>query len=117
MYKKSARVKGIFTVVLLLAAIIAAVVLIKGMFFSPGKQAKGVVDEFYHYEQAGDYTKSWMLFHSAMKGKFSKSSYIQARPHVFINDFGVETFSYTIGKPEKLSNWKMTKTGPTIKIV
>lgn len=117
MYKKSARLKGSITVVLLLAAILTVVLLIKGIFFSQGKQAKGVVDEFYHYEQAGDYPNSWTLFHSSMKEKFSKSSYIQARPHVFINDFGVETFTYTLGKPEKLGHWKMSKTGPTIKDV
>lgn len=117
MYKKSTRLKGIVTVVLLLAAIITAVVLIKGIFFSPGKQAKGVVDEFYHYEQAGDYTKSWMFFHSTMKAKFSKSLYIQDRPHVFMSHFGVETFTYTLGKPKKWNQWKMSKTGPTIKDV
>ncbi|MDQ1144244.1 hypothetical protein QE429_001071 [Bacillus sp. SORGH_AS 510] len=76
-----------------------------------------MVEEFYSYEQEGDFANSWALFHSSMKKKFSKGNYIQDRAHVFMNHFGVETFSYTMGELEELKDWKMSKTGPSLKNV
>jgi hypothetical protein len=109
--------KGLIIVILLIASIVTAAVLMTRAFFSPASQAKGVVEQFYKYEADGDFSASWALFHSSMKEKFSKGNYIQDRAHVFMNHFGVETFTYTIGKPEEVKKWKMSKTGPALKNV
>jgi phenylpropionate dioxygenase-like ring-hydroxylating dioxygenase large terminal subunit len=91
--------------------------IVKILFFSPEDQANEVVDEFYRYEQEGEFAKSWNLFHSFMKEKFDKGFYIQDRAHVFMNHFGVQTFDYTLGKPEKMKNWKMDQESSSMKIV
>lgn len=115
--RRSTSSKRLIIVILLIASIVIVVWLISRAFFSPGSQAKGVVEQFYDYEADGDFSESWSLFHSSMKEKFSKGNYIQDRAHVFMNHFGVETFTYTIGKPEELKKWKMSKTGPSLKNV
>lgn len=76
----------------------------KFLFSSSEKQAKEVAEEFYSYEQEGEFSSSWELFHSSMKKKFTKGHYIQDRAHVFMNHFGVDTFTYTLSKPEKLKS-------------
>ena len=114
MRKKTAPFKrlliGLFVLIMILMAV-------RWMVVSPGKNAKSVVDQFYQYEQEGDFSNSWELFHSSMKKKFTKGNYIQDRAHVFVNHFGVKTFSYTLGKPEKLKSWRMEKTAPVLKNV
>ncbi|WP_077624653.1 hypothetical protein [Sediminibacillus massiliensis] len=77
--------------------------------FSPGNQARRVVDDFNRYEQEGMFAESYGLFHSLMKEKFDKGHYIQDRAHVFMNHFGVETFAYSIDDVDKLKNWRMAK--------
>ncbi|KAB7707641.1 hypothetical protein F9802_06300 [Bacillus aerolatus] len=84
---------------------------------SPGEEAQEAVDEFYQFEQEGDFTNSWKLFHPYMKEKFTKGAYIQDRAHVFMNHFGVETFSYTLGEPEELETWKPSKEAPVLRWV
>ncbi|WP_066092152.1 hypothetical protein [Neobacillus novalis] len=111
MGKRSAPFKGLIIGILLAAGMFIVFQFIRA---SPDKQAGSVVDEFYRYEQEGDFAKSWALFHSAMKEKFPKGGYIQDRAHVFMSHFGVETFTYTAGKSEKLEKWKMAKTGPAL---
>ncbi|WP_235846915.1 hypothetical protein [Neobacillus soli] len=115
--KRSVPSKGLFIGILLIAGILTVFLLMRWVFFSPGNEAKEVVDEFYGYEAGGDFSKSWGLFHSSMKEKFNKGNYIQDRAHVFMNHFGVESFTYTIDKPENLETWKMSKTGPALKDV
>lgn len=115
MARKTVRSKGMFVGILWIVCLIILFLLIKGAFFSPGNQAVAVVEEFYQYEQAGEFSKSWSLFHSAMKVKFTKGNYIQDRAHVFMNHFGVETFTYKLEKPEELKKWKMSKTSPELK--
>ncbi|PAF31573.1 hypothetical protein [Paenibacillus sp. 7516] len=63
--------------------------------------AASVVEEFYKYEQAGDFGSSWELFHPLMKERFSKSAYLQSRAHIFMQHFGVETFEFEMEKPER----------------
>ncbi|MCP3027968.1 hypothetical protein [Halobacillus sp. A5] len=87
--------------------LIASTSLVIFLFNNSKQQAKGAVDEFYTYEQEGDFSSSWQLLHPYMKEKFSKGHYIQDRAHVFMNHFGVTTFSYTIERTEKLKDWKM----------
>lgn len=111
MRRRTNRLKGWLFGVLLAAGMLF---ILRWAFFSSGGKAEDVVDEFYQYEAKGDFSKSWTLFHSAMKEKFRKGDYIQDRAHVFMNHFGVETFTYSIGKPEKLDKWKMSKTGPDL---
>jgi hypothetical protein len=117
MYRKSARYKRLIIGILLIISLVIVFQFKRWTFFSPGRQAKEVVEQFYHYEQEGDFSKSWELFHPVMKEKFTKSNYLQVRAHVFMQDFGVDTFTYKVQKPEELKTWKMSKTGPFMKIV
>ncbi|MGP3562251.1 hypothetical protein [Geobacillus subterraneus] len=94
-------------VAILTAVTLLAVVL--SLFLSDERQeAKQAVDAFYRHEQAGDFGSSWELFHPQMKEKFPKDVYIQRRAHVFMQDFGVETFEYRLGEVKHLSSWSMS---------
>ncbi|WHZ02420.1 hypothetical protein QNH48_26335 [Neobacillus sp. YX16] len=117
MSRKSMPVTGLVMGMVLLVCILTVFMLIKGAWFSPDKEAVAVVEEFYRFEQEGEFSSSWSLFHSTMKEKFSKGSYIQDRAHVFMNHFGVETFDFTVSEPEEIDQWKMSKTGPAMKNV
>ncbi|MBM7570339.1 hypothetical protein [Aquibacillus albus] len=74
---------------------------------SPKHQAKETIDLFYSFEQEGRFNDSWELFHSQMKDRFGKGHYIQDRAHVFMNHFGVSTFTYELSGADKVNNWKM----------
>jgi hypothetical protein len=76
-----------------------------------------VINEFYKNEQQGDFGKSWELFHSQMKKKFGKSSYIQTKNHVFMGHMGVDTFDVKVGEIEKIKKFSFSKDGPTFKNV
>ncbi|WP_245671221.1 hypothetical protein [Pseudobacillus wudalianchiensis] len=89
----------------------------RGLFTSPGEQAQQVVDEFYQYEQKANFSKSWEMFHPFIKEKFTKGHYVQDRAHVFMNHFGVESFSYTLGEPEELEKWQASAEGPELSFV
>lgn len=78
---------------------------------------ENLVKEFYEFEQEGDFGSSWELFHSQMKKRFNKDQYIQSRAHVFMQDMKVKSFSYEIGKPEKLDEWKVAKGAAVLKEV
>ena len=108
--------KTIVPLVLGILMIGSLVWLIAG-FFSDERQAKGVVREFYTYEQEGAFAESWELFHTVMKAKFPKGHYLQDRAHVFMNHFGVETFSFTISDEEKLDSWSIEKGAKPLKDV
>ncbi|GAA0591684.1 hypothetical protein GCM10009001_04770 [Virgibacillus siamensis] len=84
---------------------------------SPGEIAVETVDKFYAFEQTGDFSDSWDMFHPLMKKKFAKGPYIQDRAHVFMNHFGVTTFSYSVGDATKIKNWKMKKDADPIDVV
>lgn len=86
-------------------------------FFSGERQAKDAVHQFYTYEQEGAFADSWELFHSQMKARFPKGAYIQDRAHVFMNHFGVQTFSFTVSGAEKLDSWSMEKGAEPLKDV
>ncbi|WP_192043594.1 hypothetical protein [Paenibacillus rhizovicinus] len=73
-------------------------------------QASEVVEQFYTFEQAGDFGSAWELFHPLMKERFEKAAYIQKRAHIMMQDFGVTTFQFKAGSPVKLRNWKMSDT-------
>lgn len=101
----------------LLVCIVIVFMLIRGAWFSPDQEAVALVEEFYQFEQEGEFASSWKLFHSTMKERFSKGNYIQDRAHVFMNHFGVETFDFTISEPENIKKWEMSKTGPAMQNV
>ncbi|MGD6776270.1 hypothetical protein [Sutcliffiella horikoshii] len=75
------------------------------------RKAKSVVADYYHYESAQDYSRSWELLHTEMKTKFGRGAFASDRVHVFNGHFGAETFSYEVSKANKLKNWKMEKDG------
>lgn len=100
----------------LLFFIIIAVVVFLFFFFLNSFQLNSpeeVVEAFYQYEQKSDFGSSWELFHSSMKKKFLKRSYVTERSHIYMSHFGVSTFSFKIKESEKLSSFKMEKEGPT----
>lgn len=72
-----------------------------------------VIEDFYDYEKEGDFGSSWELFHSEMKKKFSKSSYIQTKHHVFIGHMDVDTFEVEIDKITDIKDFKYSNEGPT----
>ncbi|WP_235420950.1 hypothetical protein [Jeotgalibacillus soli] len=74
---------------------------------SDAEEALETVDLFYRLEQEADFSTSWELFHSEMKNRFPKAGYIQDRAHVFMNHFGVNTYTYTLSEPEEIEDWKM----------
>ncbi|WP_174614528.1 hypothetical protein [Virgibacillus ihumii] len=84
---------------------------------SPEEIAVETVDMFYAFEQTGDFSDSWEMFHPLMKEKFAKGHYLQDRAHVFMNHFGVTTFSYSIGEATKIENWKMEDEAAPIDVV
>jgi hypothetical protein len=81
---------------------------INSLFSTSEHFAEEVVRDFYEYESEGEFSSSWSLFHSKMKERFTKGHYIQDRAHVFMNHFGVETFSYKLGPIEEVKDWKMS---------
>ncbi|MFI8575774.1 hypothetical protein ACIGEL_08670 [Rossellomorea aquimaris] len=76
-----------------------------------------VIEDFYDFEKDGDFGSSWELFHSEMKKKFSKSSYIQTKNHVFMGHMGVDTFEVEIKEITDEKEFKFSKDGPIFKNV
>lgn len=95
-----------YALIIVIFVIFPFLIIIRSVIFFPASQAKETVDNFYAYEQQGNFSDSWNLFHPFMKQKFTKAAFIQDRSHVFIGHFGVDTFTYTISKAEKFDNWK-----------
>lgn len=79
-------------------------------------KAQEAVATFYSFEQKGDFSNSWEMFHPFMRDRFSKGHYIQDRAHVFMNHFGVDTFDYALGDAEEIENWKMAKDGEPFEV-
>ncbi|PWW29418.1 hypothetical protein DFO73_10449 [Cytobacillus oceanisediminis] len=113
-YKRNQK-NTLLKIILVSIAILLSLLFLKVLIFSSEKHAEETVREFYAYEQKGEFSSSWELFHSNMKQKFSKGHYIQDRAHVFMNHFGVDSFTFTLGKPEKLNSWRMSEEGSVIK--
>ncbi|OCA87771.1 hypothetical protein A8F94_07945 [Bacillus sp. FJAT-27225] len=110
MYKR--KRPALLVVGLILVAIVGYFIVLA---VSPSQKAKRVVDEFYSFEQEGNFGDSWNLLHSVMKKKWLKTTYITDRSHVFIGHFGADTFEYSIGDAEKVSGWRMSKDTPVFK--
>lgn len=84
---------------------------------TPEDLAVETVDTFYAFEQDGAFSSSWAMFHPLMKEKFDKGYYIQDRAHVFMNHFGVTSFTHSVTEPSKIENWKMEKGAEPISVV
>lgn len=89
-------------------------ILIINIFFSQENAAEKAIHEFYRLEEAGDFGQSWEMFHPVMQAKIPKKDYVQDRPHVFLNHFGIDSFRTTFGKVKKLNNWKVEKESKTL---
>ncbi|PYZ95891.1 hypothetical protein CR205_16055 [Alteribacter lacisalsi] len=93
--------------VLMTLVTIAVVIFSCYLVFTAGaRQAAKVVETFYTLEQEGKFSSSWELFHSSMHKRFTRETYIQDRSHVFINHFGVDTFTFDLTSPRKISHWQ-----------
>ena len=66
------------------------------------------------YEQEGNFAESWELLHPLMKEKWSKTSFMTDRFHVFVGHFGTDTFDFSIGEAQLLENWKMNEEAPPL---
>ncbi|WP_010094340.1 hypothetical protein [Ornithinibacillus scapharcae] len=114
------RNKGSKLYILLFLSIILCLVIYFIYSFilkSPSNQAEEAVEEFYSYEAKGAYAESWEMFHPFMKERFEKGDYLQDRPHVFLNHFGVNTFTFQIEDAEKIEGWQIEEDSETIEVV
>lgn len=84
---------------------------------SPEDQAEEAIETFYSYEQEGNFADSWNMFHPLMQEKLAKVEYLQDRPHVFMDDFGVDSFEYTVEDVEQVTDWQMEEEAEPIDVV
>lgn len=105
--KKNGTGKGIFVLAIAVLVIFILIFSYFGFSKSPKDQATKAINEFYTFEQNGTFSKSWEMFHPLMQQKFDKGYYIQDRAHVFMNHFGVTTFTYSLSEPSEVTNWSM----------
>jgi hypothetical protein len=94
-------------------AVLLLILLAEG--FGPliqGEGARETVRRFYTLEQSGNFGEAWTLFDPQMQAKYPKEVYIQRRAHVFMQDFGVKTFDFTVGRPSRVTSWKMSEDSP-----
>ncbi|TKD70869.1 hypothetical protein [Pseudalkalibacillus hwajinpoensis] len=106
------KVIVILCVLLLLAGAITFFIL-----QHPKSKASATVKEFYLYEQSGDFKKSWQLFHTEMKNRFSDEQYSQLRSQLITQDIGSTSFTYTVGKVKTKKNWRSSVNGVIMKKV
>jgi hypothetical protein len=100
-----------------IAGVVLIILFVSVLGNGGGESPEQVIEEFYEYEQNGDFGNSWEMFHSEMKKKFGKSSYIQTKNHVFFGHMGVDTFEVKVGEIEKIKKFSFSKDGPTFKNV
>ncbi|WP_010532055.1 hypothetical protein [Lentibacillus jeotgali] len=81
------------------------------------QQAAEAASAFYAYEQDGNFSDSWEMFHPLMKEKFDKIDYLQDRAHVFMDHFGVDTFSFSVGETTEIEDWAFENDADTIDTV
>lgn len=90
---------------------------IASLIASTKSKPEKLVEEFYEFEQDGDFGSSWDLFHSQMKQRFNKDQYIQSRAHIFMQDLQAKSFTFELGKSNDLQEWKGMDGAPTLKNV
>src|SRR5699024_18114 len=104
-------------IVVILIVLVAVAVFFLLFYKSSEEQAAEAVIAFYAYEQDADFSDSWEMFHPLMKEKFDKVDYMQDRAHVFMDHFGVTTFTYTVGQVTEIKEWSMENDAEPIDIV
>ena len=115
--RRARRTAGfpIIPVLLITLAMLSVLLFLYNFVWSAGSaHAKEVVQQFYELEQSGDFGSSWELFHSQMKEKFPKETYIQQRARILMQDLGAKTFSFDVDGTEHLSAWSMGESSPAI---
>ncbi|WP_270180212.1 hypothetical protein [Alkalihalobacillus sp. CinArs1] len=83
----------------------------------PRARAADAVREFYKYEQQGNYTQSWNLFHSEMKNRFSDEQYSKLRAQFLTQDTFSKSFTFKVSKMKAKKNWKTPGSGLVLKKV
>ncbi|MDO7907191.1 hypothetical protein Q5741_12300 [Paenibacillus sp. JX-17] len=78
------------------------------------REAAETAEQFYKYEQTGDFGSSWDLFSAAMKERFDKQNYIQSRAHVFMQHFNVKSFKFSLTEPKLEYDVKLVDNGPVL---
>lgn len=101
----------VVTCIISLGILLLLLYLVISLLLNAERQARDVVEQFYVYENNGDYGRSWELLHEKMHIRFERSVYLQDRAHVFNGHFGADTFDFDIGDARKIKNWKMDKSG------
>ncbi|MCM3127707.1 hypothetical protein ACFQ3J_13795 [Paenibacillus provencensis] len=100
------RRKGLMklaTTVIVISLVALLFYSLRGAFESSEEEkAVNLVEEFYTYEQEGDFGSSWELFHSFMRERYKKSDYVQTRAHVFMQHFGTNTFKFEMTEPKRV---------------
>ncbi|WP_377887604.1 hypothetical protein [Alkalihalobacillus sp. R86527] len=77
----------------------------------PRARAVGAVKEFYRYEQKGEYTQSWKLFHSEMRNRFSDEQYSKLRAQFLTQDTFAKAYTFKVSKIKTKKNWKTPGSG------
>jgi len=108
--------RGLVPMSLAMAVLAASVVLMTVHLVrsSDENRAKAAVERFYALEQSGDFGSSWEILHSRMKARFSKEFYIQSRAYMFMQQLGARSFTFEIGKAERLSAWRADGDGEAL---
>lgn len=115
---RAVRRRAMFKLLLFALTAFACLILLKIILSATASyEARQTVDQFYQYETEGKFADSWEMFHPFMKERFSKPHYIQDRAHVFMNHFGVSTFSYSLGRITKIKHWTMTSSADPLEQV
>ncbi|UOE93836.1 hypothetical protein [Alkalihalobacillus sp. LMS39] len=96
---------------------ISLILLVMFLIPSDSQQAKKTIQQFYKHEQQWDFISAWNLFHPKMQDRFSKPSYLQNRSHIFMDHFGVDSFSFSLDNPKKVTDWTMTTDGEVFEVV
>lgn len=95
---------------LLVVGVLSAWLFVYNTFWSSdARQLEQTVQQFYKYEQEGDYGSSWELFHPQMKEIYTKDYYIQLRAHVFMQQLGATHMQLALGNPERLEEWRLSE--------
>ncbi|SFB33096.1 hypothetical protein SAMN04488072_11651 [Lentibacillus halodurans] len=104
-------------IVVIFIVVLVGVAIFFLFYKSSEKQAIEAVETFYTHEQNADFSDSWEMFHPFMKEKFDKAHYLQDRAHVFMNHFGVTTFSFSVEEANEIKDWKPEVDAATIDVV
>ncbi|MDG5473035.1 hypothetical protein P6709_14880 [Jeotgalibacillus sp. ET6] len=102
------RKRNLSFIPVLLLSIAGVIILIVLFFPSEKDQVIEAAEEFYTLEQQGEASSSWDYLHPDLQKRFSKDQYIIDRSALLNEHFQSDSFSYSLGSPEKIDSWQMT---------